>query len=108
MNKMLAISLVVAGIGIGCAAGTVAVNLMVPEARAETSPSRWEYMCEKTPRSFTGTPVEAIVDFWNKAGAAGWRKYDSYGGYTCFIREYGGSSSTAQLIQSSQAPAPTE
>ena len=32
MNKMLAISLVVAGIGIGCAAGTVAVNLVIPPA----------------------------------------------------------------------------
>ena len=104
MNKMLAVSLVVAGIGIGCAAGTVAVSLVVPPAHAETAPSRWEYTCETNPSGFA-VKIEEYVAFWNKMGAEGWRKYENKGTYTCFIREYGGGSSTAQLIQSSQTPA---
>ncbi len=105
MNKSMAVSLVLAGLGIGCAVGAVATNLVVPKAQAETGASRWEYTCEKNPSGF-GVKTENYVDFWNKMGAQGWRKYEERGPETCFIREYGGASgmSTSQLIGSSETP----
>lgn len=48
---------------LGCATGSVAAQLVVPPARAETPPARWEYFCGE------GT---ASTKQFNTFGAQGW------------------------------------
>jgi hypothetical protein len=51
---------------VGCATGSVAGRLVVPPARADTSPTRWEYQCVIVPES------EDDTSSLNKLGAEGW------------------------------------
>ena len=48
---------------LGCATGGVASQLVVPPARAETPPTRWEYLCGKG---------DVTTSKFNEAGAQGW------------------------------------
>jgi hypothetical protein len=61
-NGIIAIVFVV-----GCATGGVAAQLVVPPVRAGTSPTRWEYHCERV--STEGGRVTPIL---NQLGAEGW------------------------------------
>jgi len=47
---------------LGCAVGGAASQLVVPPARAGTTPIRWEYLCTN------GATAEQM----NQVGAAGW------------------------------------
>jgi hypothetical protein len=49
---------------IGCATGGVASQLAVPPARAGTTPTRWEYLCQEG--------ADKLVTALNRAGAEGW------------------------------------
>jgi len=49
---------------IGCAAGGVASQLVIPPARAGTNPTRWEYLCQQGNAALTSS--------LNGAGLEGW------------------------------------
>jgi hypothetical protein len=49
---------------IGCAVGGISSQLVVPQVRAGTNPTRWEYHCVEG--------SEEIVAHSNKMGAQGW------------------------------------
>jgi hypothetical protein len=49
---------------VGCATGGIAAQLVVPQVRAGTEPTRWEYYCVSTGEGLTST--------LNKLGAEGW------------------------------------
>jgi len=50
---------------IGCATGSVASQLVVPKARAGTTPTRWEYYCGRVEAGGLTTALKT-------AGAEGW------------------------------------
>jgi hypothetical protein len=52
---------------IGCATGGIAAQLVVPPARAGTSPTRWEYQCARV-----DTEVADVAANLNRLGAEGW------------------------------------
>ncbi len=47
---------------LGCVVTACATQLVIPKARAGTSPARWEYVC------IGGGDMKE----WNRAGAEGW------------------------------------
>jgi hypothetical protein len=61
---------------VGCIVGSVSSQLVVPPARAQTSPARWEYFCFEAPN----TPAQ-VTKALNEAGAQGWDlvEANSYG-----------------------------
>jgi hypothetical protein len=52
---------------IGCATGGIAAQLVVPSARAGTSPTRWEYQCAQV-----GSAATDVTTALNRLGAEGW------------------------------------
>jgi len=52
---------------IGCATGGVAAQLVVPPARAGTTPTRWEYQCLSI-----GAKGGRMTSTLNQLGAEGW------------------------------------
>jgi hypothetical protein len=50
---------------IGCATGSVAHQLVVPPARAGTTPTRWEHFCSEV-------DGDALTAELNKMGVEGW------------------------------------
>ncbi len=50
---------------IGCATGGVASQLVVPPARAGTTPTRWEHFCGEV-------EYDVLTRELNKVGAEGW------------------------------------
>jgi hypothetical protein len=52
---------------LGCAAGGVAAQMVIPPIRAGTQPMRWEYLCVQAVRG-----TDQLSSALNKAGAAGW------------------------------------
>jgi hypothetical protein len=52
---------------IGCATGGVTSQLVVPPARAGTSPTRWEHFC-----ATVGPGPEAVTIALNAQGGQGW------------------------------------
>lgn len=52
---------------IGCAAGAVGSQLVIPAARAGTTPQRWEYVCIES-----GDDVMQLTAVANRAGQQGW------------------------------------
>jgi hypothetical protein len=63
----------------GCAAERL---LVVPPARAGTSPQRWEYTCPYTSTNNASTVTETA----NKFGAEGWEWSGLVGSAVCFKR----------------------
>jgi hypothetical protein len=55
----------------GCAASQVAARYVVPPARADTAPQRWEYACQRA--------TEDITPMANKFGAQGWEMVTAAG-----------------------------
>jgi hypothetical protein len=49
---------------IGCAAGGVASQMVIPPVRAGTNPTRWEYLCAESTSNLNG--------YLAKPGAEGW------------------------------------
>jgi hypothetical protein len=52
---------------VGCATGGVAAQLVVPPARAGSTPTRWEYQC-----AFEDADAARVTTTLNKLGAEGW------------------------------------
>jgi hypothetical protein len=50
---------------IGCATGSVASHLVVPPARAGTTATRWEHLCDEVDDT-------VLTEKLNAAGAEGW------------------------------------
>jgi hypothetical protein len=78
----LAMALTIAFL-VGCITAHVASDLVVPPARAGTSPQKWEYMCVRD------TDLERIQSIANKAGGEGWKMASAAGGVVmiwCFER----------------------
>ena len=74
MKKLcLAMALTIAFL-VGCITAHVASDLVVPPARAGTSPQKWEYFC------FKGTFAPEIQEAANKAGGQGWEMVAATGG----------------------------
>jgi hypothetical protein len=61
-------------------AGCAASRLIVPPARAGTTPQRWEYLCKKE------TGEERVATMANEAGQQGWEMVGSSGITWCFKR----------------------
>jgi hypothetical protein len=55
---------------IGCAAGGVASQVVIPPARAGTSPTRWEYLCTNVKQSVP----EALAE----SGSKGWEMVSAF------------------------------
>ena len=63
---------------VGCGAGGAASQLVIPSARAGTTPTRWEYLCITT-----GLNTER----YNEAGDKGWEMAATPSfGAACFKR----------------------
>ncbi len=56
---------------VGCGASAVASQLVIPKARAGTSPTRWEYLCLVAQPEVTNR-TKSDVETFNRAGAEGW------------------------------------
>jgi len=68
---------------VGCITAHVASDLVVPPARAGTSPQKWEFMCVRD------TDLSRIQNIANKAGSEGWDMASAAGGVVmiwCFKR----------------------
>lgn len=89
MNRKISSSLVGAFL-LGCAATQIA-PLVVPPARAGTSPQRWEYVC-KAAASFGDADVGKFTAVANAFGREGWEMTAAGGANTlgtvtwCFKR----------------------
>ncbi len=53
---------------IGCGAGTVVQQVLVPPAQARINPQRWQYHCEKV----MWMAPEELTLLFNRFGAEGW------------------------------------
>jgi hypothetical protein len=62
MNQMTKVALLLGVFFLGCAAE----RLIIPPARAGTSPTRWEYFCKGA------YPDEEVTKVANAAGQQGW------------------------------------
>jgi hypothetical protein len=63
----------------GCAA-SAASHLVVPPARADTNPQRWEYACG------SGASVEKVATMAAQMGQQGWEMSGVSGAIWCFKR----------------------
>ena len=68
MNKTVLILSLTVALLIGCLVGGVGAQLVVPPARAGTSPVKWEYACYQMGHFHSGKDVANIA---NQYGAAG-------------------------------------
>jgi hypothetical protein len=54
---------------IGCAAGGVASQMVIPPARAGTNPTRWEYLCSNVKQNVPETLAESGKQGWEMVSA---------------------------------------
>src|SRR5258706_16097918 len=64
--------IILAAFAVGCAATQVASQLVVPTARAGTTPTRWEYMCLNANENITENLNKLGADGWELAAATGY------------------------------------
>jgi hypothetical protein len=56
---------------LGCAVGGASSRLAVPQARAGTNPTRWEYHCIQGSEELVGQANQMGAQGWEMAAAAG-------------------------------------
>jgi hypothetical protein len=79
MRNSNSLAVLLLGIVVGCAAGATGRGLIVPPARAGTTPQRWEYACAKI-----GSSEQAEMAA-NALGQQGWElAAGGGGGYVLF------------------------